>query len=98
MIEATAVPWPLVSRTSPVVGVPVEKSAGTIDATAVLAERTNMLFMGTSITRGSTVGVVTATGLDSELGRISALIARPGVEQTPLEQRLSVAFAELSLI
>ena len=47
-----------------------------------------MLFKGTTITRGSSTGVVVGTGLDSELGRISKLVTEAETEETPLEKRL----------
>ncbi|MBN2357218.1 cation-transporting P-type ATPase [candidate division KSB1 bacterium] len=68
--------------------VPVEKRSDIIEEETVLAERSNMLFKGTAITRGSAVGVVTGTGMDTELGRISALVEAAEEERTPLEVRL----------
>ena len=53
-----------------------------------LAEQTNRLFKGTAITRGAGEGIVTATGMATELGHISELAEQAGGEQTPLEQRL----------
>ncbi|WP_017296938.1 cation-translocating P-type ATPase [Nodosilinea nodulosa] len=53
-----------------------------------LAEQTNRVFKGTAITRGSAEGIVIATGMETELGHISALATQAGSEQTPLEQRL----------
>lgn len=67
--------------------VPVSKSAKTISK-APLAERSNMLYKGTAVTRGSAKGVVVATGEDTELGRISQLVKTEMKEETPLEKRL----------
>ena len=47
------------------------KSTAPVDAAARVADRTSMLFKGTSITRGTGTGVVVATGMDTELGHIS---------------------------
>lgn len=66
---------------------PVSKSRKAIKE-APLAERTNMLYKGTALTRGSAKGVVVATGEDTELGRISALIKTDTEEETQLEKRL----------
>ena len=68
--------------------VPVAKSEAALAASAPLAERTNMLFKGTIVTRGAGLGVVTATGHQTELGRISDLVAAVEERETPLERRL----------
>lgn len=69
--------------------VPVSKQLDPLQKNAVsLAERSNMLFKGTAITRGSGAGVVLATGMTTELGQISALVEEAEEEITPLEQRL----------
>ncbi|WP_101065846.1 P-type ATPase [Roseovarius salinarum] len=49
-----------------------------------------MLFKGTAITRGVGAGIVTATGMDTELGRISTLAQRASGVAAPLEKRLDV--------
>ncbi len=67
---------------------PVSKTPDTLEADLPLAERTNLLFKGTSITRGSGEGVVIAAGMETELGKISALTASAKQETTPLEKRL----------
>lgn len=67
---------------------PVEKQAEAISESSVLAERSNMMFKGTKIQRGSGVAIVAATGMDTELGAISSLVAEAGDESTPLEERL----------
>ena len=67
---------------------PVTKTTDAIDPGAPLAERTSMVFKGTFVTRGSGRGVVTDTGEDTELGRISKLTEEAGGEETPLEKRL----------
>ena len=67
---------------------PVTKQVAAIDADAPLAERLDILFKGTGITRGSGVGIVVATGMDTELGHISSLIESAEDEETPLEERL----------
>ncbi|MFZ6030168.1 MAG: cation-translocating P-type ATPase [Chloroflexota bacterium] len=66
----------------------VSKATEAIAADTPLAERRNMLFKGTSVTRGSGIGVVASTGMDTELGNISKLVTQTGEERTPLEKRL----------
>ena len=69
--------------------VPVGKTLKPLESDIPLAERTNMLYKGTALTRGSGSGVVVATGMKTELGRISELAQRAGQEEkTPLEKRL----------
>ncbi|MEO8878334.1 MAG: cation-translocating P-type ATPase [Polyangiaceae bacterium] len=64
------------------------------DATAAVAEdapigdRTNMLFVGTSIVRGKARAIVTATATRTELGKLSVLIHSIGDRKTPLEDKL----------
>ncbi|MEA5452478.1 cation-transporting P-type ATPase [Leptolyngbya sp. CCNP1308] len=67
---------------------PASKITEPVEADLSLAEQTNRIFKGTAITRGSAEGIVTATGMETELGHISSLAAQAGGEQTPLEQRL----------
>ncbi len=68
---------------------PVGKGLPPVPADAVLAERPSMLFKGTAVTRGSGTGVVVATGMHTELGRIARLAAEAEPEQSPLERRLA---------
>ena len=68
---------------------PVAKRVATVPPETPLAERTSMLFKGTAVTRGAGEGVVVATGMATELGRISALVAEAEPETTPLERRLA---------
>ncbi|MBE9047480.1 cation-transporting P-type ATPase [Pleurocapsales cyanobacterium LEGE 10410] len=68
--------------------VPVSKTTEALEGELALAERRNMAFKGTAITRGTGEGVVVATGMDTELGHISSLTAEAKEEITPLEKRL----------
>ena len=67
---------------------PVSKKEDVIDEGTVLAERSNMLYKGTALTRGSGLAVVVGTGMDTELGKISSLVESTEDEETPLEERL----------
>jgi P-type Ca2+ transporter type 2C len=68
--------------------VAVEKTATPVEVSTPLAERHSMLFLGTNIVRGRAVAVVTATGKQTELGRIGQLINETKTEQTLLESKL----------
>lgn len=67
---------------------PVSKSTDPLDEDKPVAERTNMAFKGTAVTRGSGEGIVVATGMDTELGHISKMTSEAQQEATPLEKRL----------
>jgi Ca2+-transporting ATPase len=68
---------------------PVEKSPNVLPEKISLAERANLLFKGTALTRGSGEAVVIATGMQTELGKISSLVEQTLEEETPLEKRLN---------
>ena len=68
--------------------VPVAKRVEAVGDDAVLAERSSMLFKGTSVAEGEAVAVVTATGMDTELGTISSLAEGASSGQTPLQDNL----------
>lgn len=69
--------------------VPISKDArATVAQDAPLGDRTNMLFVGTAVVRGKGRAVVVATGPNTELGKLSALMSAPTDSKTPLEERL----------
>jgi P-type Ca2+ transporter type 2C len=67
---------------------PVEKSAVTLDADTALADRANMIFLGTSVAAGTGRAIVTATAMATEFGRIAQMLAAAEKTVTPLERRL----------
>ena len=70
--------------------VPSEKDATvTVAEDAPLGDRTNMVFSGCSITYGTALAVVTATGMDTEMGKIANLLDGESETQTPLQQKLA---------
>jgi len=68
---------------------PVSKETEPLNEETTLAERKNMLFKGTAVTRGSGEGVVVQTGMRTELGQISSLVEEAGEETTLLERQLN---------
>ena len=69
---------------------PVAKDVQPVSPDTLLADRTCMLFKGCAITRGTGEAIVTGTGMDTELGRISNLVEQSQPEQSPLERQLQV--------
>ena len=70
--------------------VPSEKDATVlVDSNAPLGDRSNMVFSGCSITYGTALAVVTATGMDTEMSKIANLLDSEEEGQTPLQEKLS---------
>jgi magnesium-transporting ATPase (P-type) len=70
--------------------VPVQKSVEPVALNAAVGDRRNMVFGGTLVTYGTGVGLVVATGSETELGRISSLLREAADLQTPLTRSLAV--------
>ncbi|MEW6546292.1 MAG: HAD-IC family P-type ATPase [Bacillota bacterium] len=68
--------------------VPVRKVAGVLPAERALGERRNLVYAGTTITRGRVKAVVVSTGMNTEMGRIAGLIHEADEGLTPLQRRL----------
>lgn len=68
--------------------VPVAKNTDIVREDVGAADQTNMLFKGTSITKGNAVAIVVRTGMETELGKISDLVESAEQEATPLEEKL----------
>ncbi len=74
----------------------VEKRECVLDEDIPLADRKNMLYMGTSVVQGRVRAVVTATGKNTEMGKISAMLKRED-EETPLQKKLNKLGKELGV-
>ena len=69
--------------------VPVEKNAGVVlDKEIPLGDRKNTAFMGTLITYGRGKGIVTGTGMNTQIGLIAEMIQSFETEDTPLQKKL----------
>jgi len=69
---------------------PVKKDASCIvRQSAPVVEHRNMLHAGTGVTRGRAIGLVVATGMETEMGRIAGMIEDVSDGDTPLQRRLS---------
>ncbi|MDD6564497.1 MAG: calcium-translocating P-type ATPase, PMCA-type [Clostridiales bacterium] len=68
----------------------IHKDADTVcDTLTAQAELKNMVMSSTSVTRGSALAVVTATGMDTEVGKIASMLINTTEEETPLQKRLA---------
>jgi len=67
---------------------PVTKDTAPIDEDVPLGDRSNMVFSGTAATYGHGRGIVTATGMRTEMGRIAGLLEDTPDEATPLQREL----------
>ncbi|MCI9264828.1 MAG: calcium-translocating P-type ATPase, PMCA-type [Oscillospiraceae bacterium] len=79
--------------------VPVEKKAGEgLPEGAALGDRSNMVIGSTVITAGRGMAVVTATGMDSEVGKVAGLLLEQEEGATPLQRRMGEISKTLSFL
>ncbi|MBQ2278178.1 MAG: calcium-translocating P-type ATPase, PMCA-type [Clostridia bacterium] len=79
--------------------VPSEKDAeAVVEEKAPLGDRSNMVFSGCSVTYGTATAVVTAIGMDTEMGKIANLLDSENEGQTPLQQKLAQLGKYLGII
>ncbi len=74
---------------------PVSKFLDPVPPDAPVGDRRNMLFMGTVITNGRAVAVVTETGMTSQFGLIAGMVQAIDVEPPPLTQKMDVMGRQL---
>lgn len=87
LIEVTALQTAEAALTGE--SLPVAKHIAPIADEVGLGDRTNMIFSGTPVTYGRARGVVVATGMNSEMGRIAGMLRAAPSEDTPLQQQLA---------
>ncbi len=78
--------------------VPVYKDVAALDGEVALAERKNMLYSGSSVVYGRGEGIVVATGMDTELGKIATILTEGKEELTPLQRKMKEISKALSII
>ncbi|MHA1237892.1 MAG: calcium-translocating P-type ATPase, SERCA-type [Candidatus Odinarchaeia archaeon] len=77
--------------------VPVTKSTEILPESTPLADRVNMAFMGSIVTYGRAKGVVVATGMKTEIGKIAKMVQEED-KQTPLQIKLDQLGKRLGII
>ena len=66
----------------------IKKTTPALPTEALLADRNNMAYMGTSVATGRAIGIVVNIGMETELGRIASDIVGSESPKTPLEHKL----------
>lgn len=90
--DLTAVESALTGESSP-----VQKSVEPVESEAAIGDRNSMLYMGTTVQSGRARGVVVATGLDTEVGRVAELVDQVTVGRAPLQDGLERLGRTLSI-
>ncbi len=78
--------------------VPVDKHTAVLSPDTPLAERVNMVLSGDMVVAGRGVMVVTATGMDTEMGRIARLLGEKEDKTTPLQRKMAEISKVLSIL
>ncbi|MBC5792713.1 MAG: cation-transporting P-type ATPase [Nanohaloarchaea archaeon] len=76
----------------------VSKQAGTVSDDSALADRDNMVFMNTHVVKGRGKAVVTATGMDTEVGDIAEELEDAETERTPFQQEVDAMGKKIGML
>jgi len=77
---------------------PTEKNPSLLTRDAQIGDQCNMLFSSTAVVTGNGKAVVVATGMTTEIGKITSLIKEVEEEMTPLQRRLDTFGKKLGLV
>ncbi len=75
-----------------------EKNSGIFKEKTILNDRTNMAYLSTSVTRGRALGVVVATGSETEIGKLASSVLDKKETPTPLQTRMNKFTRQLGLL
>lgn len=76
----------------------VEKTDAVIEGDVALADRANMVYSGSLVTYGRAEMLVTATGMETELGKIAGLMNAAKERKTPLQESLDKFSSRLAIL
>ncbi|MGA3506766.1 cation-transporting P-type ATPase, partial [Lactiplantibacillus plantarum] len=77
---------------------PVQKQTHALVSDVQIGDRTNMGFSGATVTHGNGVGVVVATGMQTELGKIATLLDQVKDKKTPIERTIARLTTKLMMV
>ncbi len=78
--------------------VPESKKSDKISPGIPLSERINMVYAGTVVVRGDARGIVSATGINTELGKISSLVSEVKEADSPLQKKIKIFTRNLVVV
>jgi Ca2+-transporting ATPase len=76
---------------------PQEKHSNHIEGEAPLGDRDNMAYLGTNVASGSAKGVVVATGMDTEMGKIASMTQETDRSKSPLQEEMTSVANKISI-
>jgi Ca2+-transporting ATPase len=76
---------------------PQEKHSNHIEGEAPLGDRDNMAYLGTNVASGSAKGVVIATGMDTEMGKIASMTQETDRSKSPLQEEMTSVANKISI-
>lgn len=77
---------------------PIDKTSDVLEGDIVLAERTNMVYAGTSVVKGRATCIVVETGKRSEFGKLAELVQTTESEIMPLEKKVNIFSRNISIV
>ncbi len=77
---------------------PVQKQLDIVDEKMILADRTNLGYMNTIVTRGNGEGIVIGTGMNTEIGRIAGKLQEEVIEPSPFQKEVDKFGKQLGII
>jgi P-type Ca2+ transporter type 2C len=77
---------------------PLDKNSKKLPENTILSERSNMLYMGTSVVKGTSRAVIVSIGMKTEFGKIAENLQEIEISKTPMQKRLDKFSKQIGLI